>query len=157
MLGLRIWHDWSHESQKGLVVWHFQNVCVKWSFSSRQKIQFSSSLTPIFCRKLLVGKRLCKNLKLKSISFELIVQVFAAWKAFFQLTFLSVEEQMSLCHLSIQDIGFSLLFAISCWLTILDYFWLLRNVLKELWYCWCVPGICRCKDFTAETIPKNIN
>ena len=95
MLGLRIWHDWSHESQKGLVVWHFQNVCVKWSFSSRQKIQFSSSLTPIFCRKLLVGKRLCKNLKLKSISFELIVQVFAAWKAFFQLTFLSVEEQMS--------------------------------------------------------------
>ena len=35
-------------------------------------------------------------------------------------------------------------------------FGFLRNVLKGLSYCWCVLGICRCKDFTAETIPKNI-
>ena len=52
-----------------------------------------------FCRRLLVGRRLCKNLKLKLISFQIVVQVFAAWKTFLELTFLSVEEQMSLYHL----------------------------------------------------------
>ena len=50
----------------------------------------------------------------------------------------------------------SCLYTICCLKTILDEFWQLKNVLKELSCCWCVPGICRCKDFTAETIPKNI-
>ena len=48
------------------------------------------------------------------------------------------------------------LYAICCLKTILDDFWLLKNVLTDLSSSWCVPGICRCKDFTAETIPKNI-
>ena len=54
----------------------------------------SDLLNPcFFFRKLLVGKRLCKNLKLKSISLELFAYVAAALKTFLQLTFLSLEEQ----------------------------------------------------------------
>ena len=55
--------------------------------------------------------------------------MFAAWKTFLQFTFLSVEEWPSLCHLFMQDIGFSRLFAIVFLYTVV-YGWIYERVVK---------------------------
>ena len=39
------------------------------------KMHFSLSIHPIFLRKLLVESRRCRNLKLKTMNFELLVHV----------------------------------------------------------------------------------
>ena len=39
----------------------------------------------------------------KQASKQIAVQVFAAWKTFLELTFLSIEEQMSLYHLLFEN------------------------------------------------------
>ena len=69
--------DCSHENklfQKDWVFSHVQNRCNRCSVSFRQKVHFSLSVNPNLCKKLLVDSRRCRNLKLKTISFELFVQ-----------------------------------------------------------------------------------
>ena len=56
-----------------------------------------------------------QKFEIKSISLEFLVYVAAVLKMLLQLqTFLSLKEQISLCHLSILvSVGFALTFAIS--------------------------------------------
>ena len=61
--------DCSHENklfQKDWVFSHVQNRCNRCSVSFRQKVHFSLSVNPNLCKKLLVGSRRCRNLKIKN-------------------------------------------------------------------------------------------
>ena len=76
----RIWYVYSNIeilSHKDIILTHFpkKGGLNPLMISPWQKVQFPTSSIPSFCRKLLVGKRLGKNLKLKSISLELFVYV----------------------------------------------------------------------------------
>ena len=107
-------------------MWHFQNRCVKSSFSSRPaaKSTFSVLSNSYFCRWLLVGKRLCKNLKLKiNCVFRSLYKCLLLEKRFSSEHFYRLKSRC--------------LYAICCLKTILDDFWFLKNVLKELSCCWC--------------------
>ena len=61
--------------QKQRLLLHSQNKWKRLSLPYWQKVHFSLSIRPIFLRKLLVESRRCRNLKLKTMSFELLVHV----------------------------------------------------------------------------------
>ena len=71
-----IWQDCSHVKrifQKDWVFSHAQNRYNSFSVSMWQNVHFPLSTRPSFSKKLFVDISWCKNLKLKTISFEFFV------------------------------------------------------------------------------------
>ena len=91
-----ILHDCSHKErliQKGWIFRAFpkQMYLCFWLFLW-QTVHFSLLMSPIFFRRLSVDSPLCKNLKLKPISFVLFVHWKDNWFAVFQLIVMLISS-----------------------------------------------------------------
>ena len=71
--------------------------------------------------------------------------------------FIGWRTDIFVSHLLTWLIGCSPSTDISFWYTILEDFWLFRNVLKWLLYFSCVLGTCHCKTFAAKIISEKIS